>query len=121
MILEVPKEQEKQCMNSQDILAALLQVGCRLLVAGCDVGYVEYTMEQMCFAYGMEEVEVFIITSSIVVSVKDWNGKHITMTKRIRKHHTDFYCVQLLGRIVDKVCRNTPTDVQKLNLQKFKK
>ena len=72
--------------SSEAILAALLQLRCRLLVAGCDVGYVEYKTEQMCIAYGMEEVEVFIITSSIVVSIKDWNGKYITMTKRIRNY-----------------------------------
>ena len=99
-------------INSESLLASLLQVGSRLLVAGCDVGHVEYKLEQMCLAYGMEDVEVFIITSSIIVSVKDFNGKHITMTKRIRTYHTDFYCVQLLERIIDKICKNGPTDIQ---------
>ncbi len=98
--------------SSEAILAALLQLGCRLLVAGCDVGYVEYKTEQMCIAYGMEEVEVFIITSSIVVSIKDWNGKYITMTKRIRNYCIDFYCVQLIERIIDEVCKKTPTEEQ---------
>lgn len=98
--------------SSESILATLLQLGCRLLVSGCDVGHVEYRIEQMCNAYGMEDVEVFIITSSIVVSVKDWNGKHITMTKRIRRYYINFYCIQLLEQIIDRVCRNNPTDMQ---------
>ena len=98
--------------KSETILGILLKLGCRLLVAGCDIGHVEYKMEQMCYAYGMEEVEVFIITSSIVISVTDKNGKHVTMTKRIRKYHTDFYCVQLLERIIDKVCRKQPSELQ---------
>lgn len=37
-------------INSESLLAALLQVGSRLLVAGCDVGHVEYKLEQMCLA-----------------------------------------------------------------------
>ncbi len=95
--------------KSEEILATLLQLGCRLLTSGCDVGHVEYRMEQMCYAYGMEEVEVFIITSSIVVSIKDWNGKHVTMTKRIRNYYTDFYCVQLLEGIAEEICTNQST------------
>lgn len=112
MINETHTIQSSPCKNSEAVLAIVLKLGCRLHVAGCDVGHVEYKIEQMCIAYGMEEVEVFIITSSIVVSVKDWNGKHVTMTKRIRKYCTDFYCVQLLERIIDKVCNDTPTEAQ---------
>ena len=73
----------------KQLLAILLRIGCCLLVSDCDVGHVEKTIEKMCFAYDMEEVEVFIITSSIVVSIKDRTGRHITMTKRIRRYATN--------------------------------
>lgn len=49
-------------------------IGYDMLVAGSEVGRVENQIERMCRTYEMEEVEVFIITSSIIVSVKDRNG-----------------------------------------------
>ena len=48
----------------------------------------------------MEEVEDFIITSSIIVSVKDRDGRFFTQTRRIRKYRTDFYRIELLEKLV---------------------
>ena len=50
------------------ILSCILDVGQTMLTAGSEVNRVEDTMERMARAYGCKQVDVFTITSSIVVA-----------------------------------------------------
>ncbi len=86
------------------ILNEILYIAYELLVAGSEVGRVEKEIENMCRAYEMEEVEVFIITSSIVVSVKGKSGNVITQTKRIREYRTDFTRLEFMEQLVEEIC-----------------
>lgn len=87
-------------MKTEYLLAEIIRIAYDMLVSGSEVGRVEHQIEKMCRAYGMEEVEVFIITSSIIVSVKDRDGRFFTQTRRIRKYRTDFYRIELLEKLV---------------------
>ena len=87
------------------ILDEILSIAYDLLVAGSEVGRAEKEIERMCRAYQMEEVEVFIITSFIVVSVKGKSGEVITQTKRIREYQINFTKLEFLEQLVEQICQ----------------
>lgn len=93
----------------EHLLEHMLGIAYDMLVSGSEVGRVERQIENMCYAYGMEEVEVFIITSSIIVSIKDSKGNLYTQTKRIRNYHTDFYKIELLEGLIGDICKKRLT------------
>lgn len=90
-------------MKTEYLLDIILNIAYDLLVSGSEVGRVEQKIEKMCRAYEMEEVEVFIITSSIIVSVKDKESRLFTQTKRIREYRTDFYRIYLLEQLAKEI------------------
>ena len=95
--------------QTEQIVDQILTIAYDLLVAGSEVGRTEQQISRMCQAYGMEEVEVFIITSSILVSVTNADGSHYTQSKRIRTYHTDFYRIELLEHLCSYICKHTPS------------
>lgn len=95
-------------MKTEHILDIILKIAYDMLVAGSEVGLVEQQIERMCRTYRMEEVEVFIITSSIIVSVKDKNGNLFTQTRRIKRYQTDFYRIELLEQLIAYIEKNAP-------------
>lgn len=101
------------------ILEQILSIAYELLVAGSEVGRVEREIEKMCKVYEMEDVEVFIITSSIVVSVKGKDGEIYTQTRRIREYHTDFSKLEFLEQLVEQICQEQMQvkDIQKRRAQ----
>lgn len=94
--------------HTERLLDNILMIAYDMLVSGSEVGRVEKQIEKMCYAYEMEEVEVFIITSSIIVSVKASEGKYYTQTKRIRSYYTDFYRIELLEQLITDICESCP-------------
>ena len=75
-------------MKFEQILAGILDIGEIMLVSGAEVNRVEDTVQRMAKAYGCNRVDVFTITSSIVVTVHR-EGKIYTQTRRIREYRTD--------------------------------
>lgn len=95
--------------QTEQIVDQILMIAYDLLVAGSEVGRTEQQITRMCQAYGMDEVEVFIITSSILVSVANADGSHYTQTKRIRSYQTDFYHIELLEQLCSYICKHSPS------------
>lgn len=104
-------------MKTEYLLHAIIKIAYDMLVSGSEVGKVEHQIETMCQAYGMEEVEVFIITSSIIVSVKDREGRFLTQTRRVRKYRTDFYRIELLEGLISYIEKYTP-DIQEIDARR---
>ena len=65
------------------LLHLLLDIGQMMLCSGGEVHRVENTLALMGRAYGAEEISVFVITSSIVLTVKFSDGNEITETRRV--------------------------------------
>ncbi len=95
--------------DTEYIVDQILMVAYDLLISGSEVGRTEKQIARMCRAYGMAEVEVFIITSAILVSVTDSKGQHYTQMKRICRYHTNFYQIELLEQLSSYICENTPS------------
>ena len=87
------------------ILSCILDVGQTMLTAGSEVNRVEDTMERMARAYGCKQVDVFTITSSIVVTVHDSQDAIYTQTRRIREYETDIHKIELCNALSREICR----------------
>lgn len=100
--------------NSAKILSAILDVGEIMLVSGAEVNRVENTIEHMAGAYGFCKVDVFTITSSIVVTLHDSDENIVTQSRRIRGYDTNMRKVELCNSLSREVCR-TPLPLSVLS------
>ncbi len=85
--------------NPTGILSAILDVGETMLVSGAEVNRVENTIRHMGTAYGFSRVDVFTITSSIVVTAHIMQAEQqeeniLTQTRRISAYETDMWKIE---------------------------
>ncbi len=86
------------------ILSAFLDIGQMMLTAGAEVSRVEDTLHRLGEAYGCRKVDVFTITSSIVLTVHSHSGKIFTQTRRITAYLTDMHRIECCNALSRKVC-----------------
>ena len=85
-------------------LTCAMDIGEHLLTSGAEIHRVEESVERMCRAFGAKRVDVFIITSSMVVTVFDQNDHTYTQTRRITNTATDFEKIHRLNALSRKIC-----------------
>jgi len=95
-------------MNTEQILSCALDIGEQMLISGAEVGRVEAAIRYICTAYDCVRTDVFTITSSIVVSVEDREGKHKTQTRRIVGTKTDLTRLHRLNNLSRVICATKP-------------
>lgn len=88
----------------EKLLACAMDIGEEMLVSGAEVHRVEESVKRMCNSFGVERTDVFIITSSMIVTVYTQDGKSFTQTKRILSSSTDFEKLHLLNNLSRKIC-----------------
>lgn len=76
-----------------------------MLIYGAEVHRVEDSIQRMCKSLGCRRVDVFIITTSMVVTVCDENGESHTRTRRILYTTTDIEKLHLLNTLSRKICQ----------------
>ena len=88
-------------MQDTDLmLHTLLELGESMLADGADVRRVEQTLSRMGKAYGAVRMDVFVITSSIVLTMCFADGSAATQTRRIEKSAmTDFGKLEAINAI----------------------
>ena len=96
-------------MKYAHLLSDALTIGEKMLCSGAEVSRVEDSIVRICSAYGAQRVDVFTITSSIVVSA-DFEGKTYTQTRRIKSYTTDFDMLDKLNNLSRYICANTPDE-----------
>lgn len=72
--------------NRRDLkrfVSGALDLGEELLISGAEVSRVEDTIKRLCMSYGAESVDVFTITSSVIVTADFGEKGSITQTRRI--------------------------------------
>ena len=88
-------------MNSPNaILHELLNLAEIMLTNGAEVSRVEETLNRMGHAYGAIQMNVFAITSSIIVTMLFPEGEEYTQTHRITT-----IPVIIVRRTTDSICR----------------
>lgn len=80
-----------------------------MLRSGAEVHRVEDSLLRMCRAVGALRADVFIITSSIVVTCYTENEKAYTQTRRIDSIGTDMEKLHRLNNLSRKICKGDMT------------
>lgn len=94
-------------IESKKLLSCAIDLGSQILECGGDVNHVEKIITKICDAYGAQKTDVFVITSSIVVTMKR-NNDSFTQTRRINHYNTDFRKLDELVELSSKLCKTKP-------------
>ena len=93
--------------NKSDVrfLNVLIQMGEALQNSGAEIYRVEDTLNRIGYAYGAEEMNVFVITSSIIITMKMPGKESLTQTRRLRKAGgNDFVKLEELNELSRQIC-----------------
>ena len=80
-----------------------------MLVSGAEVNRVEDSVKRMCTAFGAVRTDVFIITSSMVVTIHTADGAIVTQTRRINSIGTNIDRLHRLNALSRDICAKRPT------------
>ena len=90
-------------------LCVLIKMGEALQNSGAEVLRVEDTLNRIAAAYGAEEVNIFVITSSIVVTLTMPDLPPQTQTRRLRKSTgNDLLELEQLNALSRRICAEKP-------------
>lgn len=93
--------------DENKLLHLLLEMGERLLDAGAEINRVEDTLERIGLAYGASKMNVFVITSSIIITMETSDGRLLTHTRRVNfNNSTDFTVLEQLNELSRQCCTN---------------
>ena len=79
----------------EQFLELTLSLGRQYVETGAEIKRVEDSLYRIYKAYGFENIEIYAITSLIVVTIKGPDGTHYTQSVRVTSGGTD------LGRLED--------------------
>lgn len=95
-------------MLQKKLLSSALDIGEQMLISGAEISRVEDSVRRICYAYECSRVDVFTITSSIVLTLTDREGNSITGTRRISRYSTDLDKLHKLNDLSRKICSDKP-------------
>ena len=107
---------EQQSLHPDVLLHLLLNMGEAMLTVGGEVNRVEDTLSRMGRAYGAQQMNVFVITSSIIVTMAFSDGQELTQTRRIHSPGgTDFRKLEALNALSRRCCAQpvSPEELEK--------
>lgn len=98
--------------DSAALMQEFLNMGEALIVSGAEIFRVEDTLQRLGAAYGAR-VNVFAITSNIILSAQFADGTALTLTRRIyRRVGNDFGRVEALNDLSRRCCAEPMTPAQ---------
>lgn len=97
-------EEDSLFQSPDGVLACILDMGELLLTNGGEVFRVEDTLSRLCAAYGFQKINVFSITSSIVLTVECPDGAIKTQTRRIVTRGTNLHRVAQVNALSRQLC-----------------
>ena len=105
--------------TSKDFLHIFLDMGDALLNSGAEIFRVEDTLNRMGYACGAAQMNVFVITSSIVITMEFPEEGARTQTRRIRESGgNDFTKLEQLNDLSRRFC-NHPVPAAELRQKSF--
>ncbi|MBR4057063.1 MAG: threonine/serine exporter family protein [Oscillospiraceae bacterium] len=87
------------------LLTCILDMGEMLLSSGAEIVRVEDTIARLCTAYGFCHINVFSITSSIVLTVQCPDERIITQTRRVPGRNTNMEKIAQVNALSREICR----------------
>lgn len=103
----MPTDKTVQLVQEQPdaLLACILDMGEILLTSGAEILRVEDTLSRLCTAYGFSRINVFCITSSIILTVQCADGRIATQTRRINTRDTNLQKIFLANSLSRQLCK----------------
>lgn len=110
---------DKEC---EIFLENVLEIGRRYVETGAEAKRVEESIRRICLAYDFKNVEIYAVTSLIVVTIKSPDGKHYAQSVRVYGGGTDLGRLEELNAQIRNICNTTP-DIHTLakTVQGYKK
>ena len=90
------------------LLCLSLDIGEAILESGGEVHRVEDTIQHICRAYGAVHVEVFVITSLIMASVRMEDNSYSAQIRRVYDSSNRLSRLENFNRISREICKKTP-------------
>ena len=90
------------------LLESIVLIGRTMLENGAEVSRVEDSIGRMCKSYGAQSVDVFTITSQIIITAK-FDDKSYTQTKRVLSYETNFHQLDELNDLSRYICKHHPS------------
>ncbi len=89
------------------LLSCAMDIGEQMLISGAEVHRVEESISRICHALGAERVDVFIITSSMVVTIQAGDGETYTQTRRVEASNINLERLHHLNQLSRDICENS--------------
>ncbi len=89
----------------EKVLDCIMELGEQMLISGAEVHRVEDSLKRIFTAYGTKRTDVFIITSSMVVTIHTNDGAVLTQTRRITETTMDYEKLHRLNALSRNICR----------------
>lgn len=106
--MKIHEDTEKNIFGSKreltQFVSGALDLGEELLISGAEVARVEDTLRRLCMAYGAESVDVFTITSSVIVTADFGERGCITQTRRISGLKFNLSAFEALNGLSRRAC-----------------
>lgn len=102
MFPTVPSDEMR---SASALLHEMMNLGEAMLSVGGEVSRVEDTLERLGTAYGADRTNVFVITSSMVITIVFPDGRELTQTRRIvSSGSTNFAKLEALNALSRRCC-----------------
>lgn len=98
----------------EQLLNCAMDIGEQMLISGAEVHRVEESIKRMCRSFGAKRTDVFIITSSMVVSVFTDKDETYTQTRRILNSSTDYEKLHKLNELSRNICAKKICNVNQI-------
>ncbi|CDI50500.1 threonine/serine exporter family protein [Clostridium tetani] len=93
-------------MDTDKILHLVTYAGQIMLENGAETYRVEETMKLICNSYKIFNTDIFVIPTTIIISVSFDSGKTLTKVKRIENRTVDLDKVSKVNELSRKICAN---------------
>ena len=99
-------------LSAEARLSLAMDIGERMLRCGAEIARVEDSLSRICRAFGAERVDVFTITSSIIVTIMSESFGDITQTRRVQNTGSDFHRLSRLNDLSRAICGQGLSDAE---------
>lgn len=102
-------------INMEHLLDCIMDIGEQMLISGAEVHRAEDSLQRIFTAYGTKRTDVFIITSSMVVTIHTTDGKVFTQTRRITETAADYEKLHRLNELSRSICQSrcAPSEIRR--------
>ncbi len=90
------------------LLCLSVDIGEKILESGGEIQRVENTIERICRSYGAVHVEVFVIPTLILASIRMADNGYSSQVRRVKGVFNDLSRLEAFNALSRRACRETP-------------